>query len=81
MPSGREKGPENSISTRRDMFEARSLGDWICFGAGNAASADVGEGEAMPGGFHRPLRAAPGRCHLALMASKGRIVRRNMHPA
>eukprot|EP00965_Chrysotila_dentata_P092163 3042738-Pleurochrysis_carterae.AAC.1 len=50
MPSGREKGPEKSMSTRREAFSASFFGVRAFRGEGNAASADVQEGAAMPGG-------------------------------
>eukprot|EP00965_Chrysotila_dentata_P059294 1968222-Pleurochrysis_carterae.AAC.3 len=51
MPSGREKGPENKMSTRDDDEGLhRPRGGTRC-GAGRAASAAEAEGRARPGGW------------------------------
>eukprot|EP00965_Chrysotila_dentata_P058119 1926803-Pleurochrysis_carterae.AAC.1 len=50
MPSGRENGPEKSMSTRREAMGALCFGTWTRCGDANAASADAKDGAAMPGG-------------------------------
>eukprot|EP00965_Chrysotila_dentata_P010326 336042-Pleurochrysis_carterae.AAC.1 len=50
MPSGREKGPEKSMRTRREALGAPCFGIWRRWGEANAASAETEEGAATPGG-------------------------------
>eukprot|EP00965_Chrysotila_dentata_P002941 95239-Pleurochrysis_carterae.AAC.1 len=50
MPSGREKGPEKSMSTLREVFGVFLLGCVMRLGGTNAASAQDVEGRVMPGG-------------------------------
>eukprot|EP00965_Chrysotila_dentata_P193845 6176000-Pleurochrysis_carterae.AAC.1 len=50
MPSGLEKGPENSKSTRRDGIGRRSAEFRIGRAAGNAASAASAPSGGNPGG-------------------------------
>eukprot|EP00965_Chrysotila_dentata_P133533 4416266-Pleurochrysis_carterae.AAC.1 len=50
MPSGRENGPEKSMSIRREALGALLFGTWTRCGDANAASAEAKEGAAMPGG-------------------------------
>eukprot|EP00965_Chrysotila_dentata_P133193 4404666-Pleurochrysis_carterae.AAC.1 len=49
MPSGRENGPEKSMSTRREALGALYFGTWTRCGGANAASAEAKEGAATPG--------------------------------
>eukprot|EP00965_Chrysotila_dentata_P033574 1118104-Pleurochrysis_carterae.AAC.1 len=50
MPSGREKGPEKSMSTLREVFGVFLPGSFIRRGGANAASAQAVEGRVTPGG-------------------------------
>eukprot|EP00965_Chrysotila_dentata_P184974 6106493-Pleurochrysis_carterae.AAC.3 len=63
MPSGREKGPEKSTSTRREALSASFFGTWTRCGEVNAASAEAKEGAATLGG-HEPSSSA--RCAISV---------------
>eukprot|EP00965_Chrysotila_dentata_P012027 394798-Pleurochrysis_carterae.AAC.2 len=72
MPSGRENGPEKSMSTRREVLGVLRFGIWMRCEDANAASAEVKEGAATPGGCE-PSSSA--RCAISVcdgfVASQG----------
>eukprot|EP00965_Chrysotila_dentata_P000509 16513-Pleurochrysis_carterae.AAC.1 len=52
-PSGREKGPEKSMRTRREALGAPCFGIWRRWGEANAASAETEEGAAKGADMQR----------------------------